>query len=174
MSTHRSEKLVAAATVFAQLLANALLLGIGSPAPESSSAEAFRALVAFAGTEIGVDLPALVRRHPARGPAEDRKVIGRVFTSACYIDGSLPSLLYLAYKYADEPALGLISNTNVGGENCHRGLALGALLGLRASPASDPIWPDKWTKGLYAATEIEQEANAFARMVADAAFGTQQ
>ena len=38
-------------------------------------------------------------------------------------------MLYLAYKYADSFEDAVLANTNVGGENCHRGSALGALMG---------------------------------------------
>jgi hypothetical protein len=50
----------------------------------------------------------------------DRCIVGGRFSTACYIEDSFPSLLYLAYKYADDPEAALIANTNVGGENCHR------------------------------------------------------
>jgi ADP-ribosyl-[dinitrogen reductase] hydrolase len=53
----------------------------------------------------------------------------------------------LAYKYADSPEKALISNTNVGGENCHRGSSLGALLGLSMGMKA---WPDRWVNKLHA------------------------
>lgn len=34
------------------------------------------------------------------------------------------SVLYLAYKHADSFEDAVLANTNVGGENCHRGSAL--------------------------------------------------
>jgi len=37
------------------------------------------------------------------GKEDDKRVIGQVFGSACYIEDSFPSLLYLAYKYSDNP-----------------------------------------------------------------------
>lgn len=37
-------------------------------------------------------------------------------------------MLYLAYKHADSFEDAVLSNTNVGGENCHRGSALGAIV----------------------------------------------
>ncbi|MBW2504271.1 MAG: ADP-ribosylglycohydrolase family protein, partial [Deltaproteobacteria bacterium] len=47
---------------------------------------------------VGLDLATLVAR--ARNDAE---VVGRQFSSACYISGSWPSILYLAHKYLDDP-----------------------------------------------------------------------
>ena len=44
----------------------------------------------------------------------------------------------LAYKYIRDPAAGLIANANLGGDNCHRGSMLGAILGAaRCQSASD-------------------------------------
>ncbi|XP_069104508.1 uncharacterized protein [Argopecten irradians] len=48
---------------------------------------------------------------------------------ACYIDGSMSSLLFLAAQFKDNFNTGVLMNANCGGENCHRGAALGALLG---------------------------------------------
>jgi ADP-ribosylglycohydrolase len=75
----------------------------------------------------------------------DEAVVGRRLSTACYVEDSVPSVLYLALKYHDEPEKGLIVNTNLGGDNVHRGAVLGALLGgangLEAFPA-------RWVKGL--------------------------
>lgn len=60
----------------------------------------------------------------------DFEVVGGIFTSACYITGSWPSVLYFAYKYSGDVEQALIANTNVGGDNVHRGSVLGAILGL--------------------------------------------
>ncbi len=60
----------------------------------------------------------------------DNDVVGKLFSSACYITDSWPSVLYLAYKYCNSQGPGLIANTNLGGDNVHRGAVLGTLLGL--------------------------------------------
>ncbi|KAK3585651.1 hypothetical protein CHS0354_004573 [Potamilus streckersoni] len=52
--------------------------------------------------------------------------------SACYIEGALSSMLFLALEFADDFQGGVLANANCGGENCHRGSALGALLGASA------------------------------------------
>ncbi len=59
----------------------------------------------------------------------DEVVIGRRVSPACYIADAFPASLYLAWKYADDFEAGIIANTNVGGDNCHRGAVVGALLG---------------------------------------------
>ncbi len=59
----------------------------------------------------------------------DEVVIGRRVSPACYIAHAFTASLYLAWKYADDFEAGVIANTNVGGDNCHRGAVVGALLG---------------------------------------------
>lgn len=59
----------------------------------------------------------------------DFVVVGQKLSPACYINDAFPASLYLAWKYADDFEAGVIANTNVGGDNCHRGAVVGALLG---------------------------------------------
>ena len=51
--------------------------------------------------------------------SSDCDVIGGLLSSACYIDQSFPSVLYLASRYSNNFEAALIANTNVGGDNCH-------------------------------------------------------
>ncbi|XP_067669413.1 uncharacterized protein [Haliotis asinina] len=71
---------------------------------------------------------------------------------ACYIEGAISSLLYLAVEFSDDFEGGVLANANVGGENCHRGAALGALLGAAAATKGKTI-PQKWKDGLGSARE---------------------
>jgi ADP-ribosylglycohydrolase len=59
----------------------------------------------------------------------DEVVIGRRVSPACYIAEAFPASLYLAWKYADDFEGGVTANANVGGDNCHRGAVIGALIG---------------------------------------------
>lgn len=59
----------------------------------------------------------------------DEKVVGSHFSPACYVEDSVPALIYLALKYHHDPKTALIVNTNLGGDNAGRGSVLGALLG---------------------------------------------
>lgn len=68
----------------------------------------------------------------------DEVVIGHRVSSACYIADAFPASLYLAWKYADDFEAGVIANANVGGDNCHRGAVLGALLGAASGMAGLP------------------------------------
>jgi ADP-ribosyl-[dinitrogen reductase] hydrolase len=65
--------------------------------------------------------------HWSREP--DDVVIGQRLSTACYIGDAFAASLYLAWKYADDFEAGLVANTNLGGDNCHRGAVAGALLG---------------------------------------------
>jgi ADP-ribosyl-[dinitrogen reductase] hydrolase len=75
----------------------------------------------------------------------DDRVIGARFSTACYVEDSLPAVLYLALKYARCPEEALIANTNLGGDNAHRGAVLGALLGAENGIEG---FPRRWVEGL--------------------------
>ncbi len=59
----------------------------------------------------------------------DDVVIGRRLSPACYIPDAFPAALYLAWKYAHDFGAGICANAQVGGDSCHRGAVVGALLG---------------------------------------------
>ena len=81
----------------------------------------------------------------------DEVVIGQRVSPACYIADAFPASLYLAWKYADDFEAGVIANANVGGDNCHRGAVVGALLG--ASVGKSRI-PDRFCAGLHDAAAL--------------------
>jgi ADP-ribosyl-[dinitrogen reductase] hydrolase len=72
----------------------------------------------------------------------DDVVIGRRLSPACYIQDAFPAALYLAWKYADNFDAGICANAQVGGDSCHRGAVVGALLG-EANGVSE-----RWRDGL--------------------------
>jgi len=59
----------------------------------------------------------------------DATIVGGRYSLACYISDSWPSVCYLAAKYHATPRKALVVNTNLGGENAHRGSVLGTLVG---------------------------------------------
>ncbi len=75
----------------------------------------------------------------------DEVVIGRCLSPACYLQDALPATLYLALKYHDQPEQALVVNTQLGGDNVHRGAVLGALLGAEHGVAG---LPERWRTGL--------------------------
>ncbi len=62
--------------------------------------------------------------------SEDMAVVGQRYSLACYITDSWPSVCYLAARHYLNPKRALLVNTNLGGENAHRGSVLGTVLGL--------------------------------------------
>jgi len=59
----------------------------------------------------------------------DLVVIGQRVSPACYIAEAMPAALYLAWKYHNDYAAGVVANAMVGGDNCHRAAVVGSLLG---------------------------------------------
>ena len=59
----------------------------------------------------------------------DRVIVGRVLTPACYLPESFVASLVLAWKYHDNFREGVLANARCGGDNCHRGVVVGAILG---------------------------------------------
>ena len=90
----------------------------------------------------------------------DHQVIGSIYSSACYIEHSWPGVLYLAFRYHDNLKQGLIANTNLGGDNVHRGIVLATLLGLLSGKTENA-----WFKQLIAQSEINAEINKLIELV---------
>ncbi len=84
----------------------------------------------------------------------DEVVIGHRVSPACYIADAFPASLYLAWKYADDFEAGVVANANVGGDNCHRGAVVGALLGAAAGIAG--IAP-RFIDELYGTAPLETQ-----------------
>lgn len=72
----------------------------------------------------------------------DEAVVGQRLSPACYIKDAFPAALYLSWKYAEDFSAGIIANAHCGGDNCHRGAIVGALLGFENSV------PARWLDGL--------------------------
>lgn len=94
-------------------------------------------LIEAAKNHGGFDLKGLINRG-----LPDRQVVGSIFSSACYISDAWPVVLYFAYKYRHNPWQGLLANTNVGGDNVHRGMVLGTMLGMLTNSIAEQ-WFDK-------------------------------
>lgn len=138
--THRATGVLDAADQLTRLLVSALNHAPAAPLYEGAWRESARARA-----EDGLALL----------EAPDSQVIGSVFSPACYIDDAWPAVLYLAAKYVEDPEEGLIANTMAGGDNCHRGAVLGALLGAANGEFG---LPEEWREGL-------KEAGRYARLI---------
>ncbi len=73
-------------------------------------------------------------------PRGDAAVVGGRFSLACYIDDSWPSVCYLAAKYHTDPRKALTINTNLGGENAHRGAVLGTVVGAASQQVPEDLY----------------------------------
>lgn len=90
----------------------------------------------------------------AAGTDEDEAVMG-VFATACYPEHGLPLALYLAAKHRFDLRAALLANANAGGDNVHRAMVLGPILGA----ASEEV-PADLKAGLLEADEIQNEIDA--------------
>lgn len=84
----------------------------------------------------------------------DAFVVGRTYSLACYISDSWPSVCYLAARYHDDPRKALLTNTNLGGENAHRGSVLGTLVGLATGTVDEQLHTS-----LAGQNELDQEVD---------------
>lgn len=79
---------------------------------------------------------------------------------------SYPSLIHFAGKYTGDFERGLLANANCGGENVHRGIVLGALIGAHHG---ERAIPEHWKTGLKDHAALREEIDAFKAAVAGAA-----
>lgn len=140
--THPDESLMRVCDRYVKLLCGLL---------EGPDDEGIQALLSEAGKGAGgLDVAGLVKRN-----LPDNQVVGRMYSPACYISDSWPVVLYLAYKYRNDPWLALRMNTNLGGDNVHRGIVLGTLLGLTTGQVAT-----NWFDQLVAHEAISEEITA--------------
>lgn len=138
--THRAPAVLDAADQLARMLISVLS---GAPA-----APLFEGAWITAARARGEDGRALLG-------APDERVVGDLFSPACYVEEAWPATLFLAAKYAEDPEEALVANTMLGGDNCHRGAALGALLGAAHGEFG---LPEEWREGL-------KEAGRYAKLI---------
>ncbi|MGJ3244155.1 MAG: ADP-ribosylglycohydrolase family protein [Opitutales bacterium] len=137
--THKGEPVARAAELVTRVL-HGLLTGDAMDA----------ALFEDAGRSRFQALQFPLRRWAAH--KEPMQVLGPEVSTACYLEDAVPATLYLALKFEDAFASGIIANTRCGGDNCHRGAVLGALLG--AANGAEQV-PAEWADGLTAAPDLE-------------------
>lgn len=101
----------------------------------------------------------------AEDPGTDQVVMG-AFATACYPEHGLPLAMFHAWNNTERPFEALIADANAGGDNVHRGMVLGLLVG-----AADPKAMRKRGKDLCDADDIHGEIAAFAEhCVSDSAY----
>lgn len=140
--THPDERVAAASDAYVELLARLLLRS--DPPSQSWFVEA-------ANAATGMDIGRLLDKE-----MPDNQVVGHIFSSACYLEGSWPSVCFLAARHGADPKTALLRNTNLGGDNVHRGAVLGSLLGLMQDEAVIP-----WFSELYRHDELSADVDAW-------------
>jgi len=81
------------------------------------------------------------------------------FSTACYCEQAFPIVLYLCYKYKDDPRKALAQNVMLGGHSTARGAIVGAILGA-AHPEGFP-----WVEDLAAYPFIQTEIHNLIKTV---------
>lgn len=97
--------------------------------------------------------------HFVKNHSEDT-VIRNTFANACYPEHGSPMLLYLAYKHQFDVKAALLANTNAGGDNVHRGMALGLLVGAASETVNEDL-----KHGLTGYNELNKEISIFSEIV---------
>ncbi|CAB1078122.1 hypothetical protein D1AOALGA4SA_5887 [Olavius algarvensis Delta 1 endosymbiont] len=175
--THRSENVAASLGVLVPLL-NALLSGA-----EPLQAIAAHGHLVRVPRVTGDELFAAYRDHQGPGNIPARQmwqyhthlrdapfevdqlarqqaepdVINHLFATACYPEHGLPLLLYFAQNHQVDVEATLLANANAGGDNVHRGMVLGLVVGA----ANDEL-PQHLKTGLTAFDELQGEIDDFA------------
>lgn len=145
--THLSSELEVFAAAYARLLA-----GLIFTPPVNLTA-----FLQSQAPQLGKGLNALLAKAPG-SQVSVSSVVGGLYSPACYIEDSFPSVLYLAARYSFNFEEALVANTNAGGDNCHRGAVLGALLGAWLGYDAIPL---RWREGLLAGSQAHSEVNQF-------------
>jgi hypothetical protein len=96
------------------------------------------------------DLDRLIQDH------SESEVVRNLFATACYPEHGLPLLLYFAQNCNVDVENTLLANTNAGGDNVHRGMVLGLVVGA----ANDEI-PSHLMQGLVAFEDLQTEIADF-------------
>jgi len=81
------------------------------------------------------------------------------------LPSSYPSLIHFAGKYSSDFERGLLANANTGGENVHRGIVLGALLG---ADVGEKAIPEHLKLGLKDYAILQEEIEAFKAAISNA------
>ena len=84
--------------------------------------------------------------------SENFDVIGHRIHPEDHLEENMSTLMYLALKYQDNPSQALLMNAHAGGDSCHRGAILGAMLGALNGVESLPA---DWVFGLRDYTQLE-------------------
>jgi len=174
--THRAENVSAAVSVTVPLLFD-LLQGRDARTvlrkhaarirpPAVTGKELFRAYRDHDGPG-GIPADEMWRLHTDLAPepldlarleekyGEDEVILER-FATACYPEHGLPLALDLAHRHDGDPRKALLANANAGGDNVHRGMLLGLIVG-----AANVDFPRDMQTDLQDHEKLEEEIGEF-------------
>jgi ADP-ribosyl-[dinitrogen reductase] hydrolase len=100
------------------------------------------------------DIEAFLAEH------EDDEDACRRLSTACYPEHGLPLLLHTARKHEFEFTASLLANANLGGDNVHRGMILGMLVGAAATELDEG-----WLRPLREMEALGSEIGEFVETV---------
>ncbi|EDZ62516.1 protein containing ADP-ribosylation/Crystallin J1 domain [Sulfurimonas gotlandica GD1] len=91
--------------------------------------------------------------------ATDESMITNRFATACYPEHGVPLIYYFLYKNKFDFTSSLLDNANAGGDNVHRGMVMGLLVG-----AANKEIPESLKIGLKNYTKINNEIEDFVKL----------
>jgi len=158
--THPDTSLMRVVCAYVELLDSLLRLAETQQSIDSQSeinaSAVVDSIVKAARVVPGTNLNELLERN--RG---DSAVVGGLYSTACYITDSWPAVCYLAAKYYTTPDQAMLINTNLGGENAHRGSVLGSIVGLASSRCDESLFEQLLNREAIS-EEIRDFVEAFA------------
>ena len=101
------------------------------------------------------DLKTFMKDH------RSNEVVRTLLSNACYTEHGIPLLLYLSVKHHLDLKSSLLANVNAGGDNVHRGMIMGLLLGAASNTIDESL-----KRGLVDYEEINQEIEDFIQLCA--------
>jgi len=99
------------------------------------------------------DLARIVKEY------SEEEIIRKTFGTACYSEHGLPLLLYLIRRNNFDFRASLLANVNAGGDNVHRGMILGLLVGASCEEIDKDL-----KHGLVDYDELDQEIKNYTRI----------
>jgi ADP-ribosyl-[dinitrogen reductase] hydrolase len=142
--THKNTEVLRAARAFARLLTS-LLEG-------KDLATALSTLGASAHPCFALPLAKWASEK------KEEEIVGNHFSPACYIEDAFPASIFITVKYAGRFREGLQANVRLGGDNCHRGVVVGALLGAIGGEENIPA---HWIKNLVDYVPSEESLSGY-------------
>ena len=93
----------------------------------------------------------------------DDSIIGERLTTACYTEHGIPMIIYIMLRFNFDIIKCLLYNTNIGGDNVHRSMIIGLLIGAGMDKSNKEF--ERLKRGLSDYHDIKREIDRFADLV---------